>query len=80
MSDGPATPLKVPAAERSLETPMEKDSKISGKTDEIKGKAKQAWGDVTDDPQKALEGKREEKLGEQEQAAADLEKERRRQV
>lgn len=59
---------------------MEKDSKISGKTDEIKGKAKQAWGDVTDDPQKALEGKREEKLGEQEQAAADLEKERRRQV
>lgn len=61
---------------------MKKDepSKGEGTMEEMKGKAKQAWGDVTDNPEKSLEGKREERRGEREKTEAELREERGRGV
>ncbi|TVR70326.1 MAG: CsbD family protein [Sphaerobacteraceae bacterium] len=48
-----------------------KEDKVKGKWEETKGKGKQAWGDITDDPDKVDEGsfdktkgKGRQKLGE----------------
>jgi uncharacterized protein YjbJ (UPF0337 family) len=39
------------------------DDKGKGKWEEAKGKAKQAWGDMTDDEKKQVEGEAEEHKG-----------------
>jgi uncharacterized protein YjbJ (UPF0337 family) len=41
---------------------MNKDE-LDGKMDQVKGKAKQAWGDLTDDEQVRNEGIRDEARG-----------------
>lgn len=52
---------------------------LKGKGEELKGKAKQAWGDMTDDTQTEAEGKGEEikgkarqKMGEARDRLSDL--------
>ena len=41
----------------------DKADKAKGKWDEVKGKGKQAWGDLTDDPDKVDEGQFDEAKG-----------------
>ncbi len=55
-----------------------KQNQFEGKWDQLKGKAKQAWGDLTDDDVDVAEGKYDElvgrikeRTGEQEQAIRD---------
>lgn len=57
-----------------------RDSKAGGTLDEIKGKANQAIGDVTDDEERRMEGKRQEKMGEAEKAGAEAQKMRKDRV
>ncbi len=46
--------------------------RTEGTFDEVKGKGKQAWGDLTDDKQTQGEGKVDELKGKGEQAVGDL--------
>lgn len=46
---------------------MKNEDELKGKTDELKGKAKQAWGDLTDDEQLHDEGVKDEAAGDVEQ-------------
>lgn len=42
---------------------MEMDLKTEGKWDQIKGRVKEAWGDLTDDDLDRSEGKRDRLVG-----------------
>lgn len=46
--------------------------RIEGMTDEAKGKAKQAWGDLTDDQRAKAEGMADEAKGKAKQAWGDV--------
>ena len=46
--------------------------RAEGTVEEMKGKAKQAWGDMTDDERAQAEGKVEEAKGKAQQAWGDL--------
>jgi uncharacterized protein YjbJ (UPF0337 family) len=48
------------------------DDKVKGKIDETKGKAKQAWGDLTDDEKTRAEGERDEVKGKGQQAVGHI--------
>jgi uncharacterized protein YjbJ (UPF0337 family) len=48
-----------------------KKDKAKGKWEETKGKSKQAWGDITDDPDKVDEGTLEETKGKARQKLGD---------
>jgi uncharacterized protein YjbJ (UPF0337 family) len=48
------------------------EDRMKGMADEAKGKAKQAWGDMTDDKETHAEGKRDEFKGEARQKMADV--------
>jgi uncharacterized protein YjbJ (UPF0337 family) len=50
-------------------------NRIEGMTDEIKGRGKSAWGELTDDDQKRVEGRADRAKGEFEQRKADTKKE-----
>ena len=50
------------------------EQKADGMLDEAKGKAKQAWGDVTDDAATHSEGQADEAKGKIKQAAGDARK------
>ncbi len=50
------------------------EQKAKGKLDEVKGKAKQAWGDVTDDADLHAEGQADEAKGRVKQAVGDARK------
>jgi uncharacterized protein YjbJ (UPF0337 family) len=43
--------------------PMGDDDKLKGKWDETKGRAKNAWGEITDDPEKKAEGNMDKAKG-----------------
>ena len=45
--------------------------RIDGMTDEIKGRGKAAWGELTDDDQKRIEGQADRAKGEFKQKRAD---------
>jgi uncharacterized protein YjbJ (UPF0337 family) len=45
--------------------------KTEGKMDELKGRAKEAWGDATDNPSKEAEGKKDQVKGAGKQAWGD---------
>jgi uncharacterized protein YjbJ (UPF0337 family) len=46
--------------------------RVKGGMEELKGNAKQAWGDITDDDQMKAEGKVDEAKGRAQQAMGDL--------
>jgi uncharacterized protein YjbJ (UPF0337 family) len=48
------------------------DDKAKGKWEETKGKAKQAWGSVTDDKSTEAEGKYDEAKGKGRQTVGDV--------
>lgn len=48
------------------------DDKTQGTTDEMKGKARQAYGDLTDDDQAKAKGQSEETKGHAEKAVGDV--------
>jgi uncharacterized protein YjbJ (UPF0337 family) len=48
-----------------------KKDKAKGKWEETKGKAKQAWGDITDDPDKVDEGSYDKTKGKARQKLGD---------
>ena len=50
------------------------EQKADGMLDEAKGKAKQAWGDLTDDASTHAEGQADEAKGKLKQAAGDARK------
>jgi uncharacterized protein YjbJ (UPF0337 family) len=52
----------IRAAFRSQEDPMNQDE-LDGKGNQVKGKAKQAWGDLTDDERLHDEGVADETAG-----------------
>ena len=51
---------------------MAADTKTDGKTDELKGKAQEAWGDVTGDEDKQAEGKANQAKGHTKQAVGQV--------
>ena len=55
-----------------MDTPNEQ--KADGKMDEVKGKVKQAWGDLTDNPDTHAEGQADELKGRGKQALGDARK------
>jgi uncharacterized protein YjbJ (UPF0337 family) len=48
------------------------DDKTQGKTDEVKGKARQAYGDLTDNDDQKAKGQAEETQGHAEKAVGDV--------
>jgi uncharacterized protein YjbJ (UPF0337 family) len=46
--------------------------RVEGTIDEVKGKAKQAWGDMTDDEQAKVEGMVDEAKGKAQQFLGDI--------
>ena len=51
---------------------MGDDDKIKGKIDEAKGRAKKAWGEVTDNPQTKREGSMDKAKGKLEDIKGDI--------
>jgi len=55
------------------------ESYLKGQWNEVKGKAKERWGDLTDDDLKRIEGKRDQLIGTLQQrygkARAEIERE-----
>lgn len=49
-----------------------RDDKVEGKLDEVKGKAKQAWGDMTDNDEVRAEGEMDEVKGKSRQSVGHL--------
>ncbi|MCK9517803.1 MAG: CsbD family protein [Dehalococcoidia bacterium] len=50
---------------------MDKD-KVKGKTDEMAGKARQAYGDMADDPEQQSEGETQEMKGKARSTMSDI--------
>jgi uncharacterized protein YjbJ (UPF0337 family) len=50
------------------------DKRTEGKADELKGRAKEAWGDLTDDEKAQREGKVDQVKGKAKEAAGNAKK------
>jgi uncharacterized protein YjbJ (UPF0337 family) len=50
------------------------DKRTEGKADELKGRAKEAWGDLTDDEKTQREGKADQVKGKAKEAAGNVKK------